>query len=214
MVVSDRLLSGVTNERAASRANLLLSATLVAEGKSNPVRMRNLSCGGALVECPTLPENGAKVELVRGGLRATATVAWTAQGHCGLRFDRPVATEAWLSGGTARDQLRVDQIVAQLRAPGAPREPPATAAPPNVEALPNRLAEELAYVARLLDGLGDALAGEPIVLARYMTKLQDLDISAQILGHVATVLVSSEPAKAVEQIGMESLRRRLQRGSL
>lgn len=214
MPVPERLSSAGTDERATPRANLMLSAMLVSGEWSEPVRMRNLSCGGALVEGPSLPASGAKVELVRGRLRAMATVAWVEKGHCGLCFDAPIATEAWVPGGTARDQLVVDQMVAQLRAAETPSEAPKAVAPPDTKGLPDRLAEELAYVARLLDGLGDALAGEPIVLARHMTKLQDLDISAQILGHVATVLVSSEPAEAVKRIGMENLRRRLQRGSL
>ena len=83
-----------------------------------------------------------------------------------------------------------------------------------IDALPQRLAEELAYVGRLLESLGDDLCNEPLVVARHAEKLQNLDIASQILGHVAALLVTDQPAQAVKEIGMTSLRKRLLRVAL
>ena len=80
--------------------------------------------------------------------------------------------------------------------------------------MPHRLAEELAYVGRLLDSLGEELCQEALLVRRHGEKLQNLDIAAQILGHVAALLVADNPDQAVDSIGMASLRKRLLRTAL
>jgi hypothetical protein len=50
-----------------------------------------------------------------------------------------------------------------------------------------------------------------MVLMRHGVALQSVDIVGQILGHIATVVRSSDPAGAVEQIGMADLKGRLTR---
>ena len=74
-----------------------------------------------------------------------------------------------------------------------------------------RLGEELDYVRRLLNTLGNELAGDPILIRRHAVALQSLDIVGQILGHIGTVIRSSEPRSAVEEIGMADLKARLKR---
>jgi hypothetical protein len=46
---------------------------------------------------------------------------------------------------------------------------------------------------------------------RHLVSLQSIDIAGQILGHVANVIRSSDPAGAVDRIGMVELRARLTR---
>lgn len=76
-----------------------------------------------------------------------------------------------------------------------------------------RLGEELDYVRRMLDALGDQLAGDPILIRRHAVALQSLDIVGQILNHVGNVIRSSDPKFTVEDIGMSDLRARLTRKS-
>ena len=89
--------------------------------------------------------------------------------------------------------------------------PPAVPAPPTDDELRIRLGEELDYVRRMLDSLGDHLSGDPILLRRHATSLQSLDIVGQILGHVGAVIRSSDPGSAVGGIGMGDLKARLTR---
>jgi hypothetical protein len=93
------------------------------------------------------------------------------------------------------------------------RDPPPLprALVPTDNALSLRLAEELEYARRMLEGMGDALAADPVVVGRHMTSLQTVDIAGQILGHIAAVVRSSDPAAAVDQIGMCDLKARLKR---
>jgi hypothetical protein len=127
-------------------------------------------------------------------------------------------------------QSRCDAIQAQYRAEGhgrsstdrAPerrsirRDPPPR--PPAListdDPLRLRLAEELEYVRRMLDQMGDALSADPMVVGRHMTSLQTVDIVGQILGHVANVTRSSDPSGAVDLIGMCELKARLTRSKI
>ena len=206
--------------RSAPRTNLFLSAMIRFDGGLAPVRMRDLSVCGARVAGALLPPLGAAVRITRGALVADGSVAWREEGSCGVRFDRPIDPDAWFPGSLPRTAILDGEAGNQLTPSGPPPVKPILAygkrRPPVAlgDALPARLAEELNYVARLIGSLGDDLAGEPSVVKRHSAKLQNIDISAQILGHVARLLVADEPDLAVAAIGMESLRKRLQRTPL
>jgi len=59
--------------------------------------------------------------------------------------------------------------------------------------------------------MGDELASDGLIVTRHMTALQSVDIVGQILGHIASVIRSSDPPGAVERIGMSDLKARLTR---
>jgi hypothetical protein len=69
------------------RQTLLRAGTLYWSGISIPVRLRNISGGGARVESGRPLCSGAEVELDLGdGTFATAEVRWSKDGQIGLRF--------------------------------------------------------------------------------------------------------------------------------
>jgi hypothetical protein len=82
------------NGRAERRFEVQLSAVLRTGLLSMPVRVRNLSRSGALVQAPCAPPNGGTVTLSREGFAIEGTVMWV-DGHLfGLRFEAPMrATE-------------------------------------------------------------------------------------------------------------------------
>jgi len=115
-------------------------------------------------------------------------------------------------------QARCDVIQADFRAEpkgrrSIRRDPPPLpqALIPTGDPLLLRLAEELDYTRRMLDVMGDELASDGLIVARHMTALQSVDIVGQILGHIASVIRSSDPPGAVEHIGMSDLKARLTR---
>jgi hypothetical protein len=218
---------GSAEDRAAPRTNLLLAATAEVGGRSLPVRIRNLSETGAMVEGAGLPEAGMPLVLMRGDLQVAATVAWAAGGRRGVRFAGPTPVNEWTGGKPKpldctglRDQRRVDAIQAEaradppagraLRAPEAPAQPPPAVSPD----LDKRLADELGFVQRLLEGLGDELIADLLLVQRHGKSLQSLDLVGQILGHVSTILRAGDKAAVLEEIGMEDLRARLKRKSI
>ena len=119
-----------------------------------------------------------------------------------------------------RAQDRCDAIQAEFRAkpqrPSIRRDAPplAPALTPTDDALMLRLAEELDYARRMLDSMGDELCSDPNLVMRHAASLQSVDIIGQILGHVASVVRSSDPGGAVERIGMCELKGRLKRTSI
>jgi hypothetical protein len=216
---------GSAEDRASPRTNLLLAATAEVGGRSLPVRIRNLSETGALVEGTGLPDAGMKLVLARGELHVAAVVAWAAGGRRGVKFDGPTPVHEWTGGAKPkpldctglRDQRRVDAIQAEARADAAfgraLRSPDSAPAPSlaAIAGLDAKLAHELGYVQRLLENLGDELISDLFLVQRHGQSLQSLDLVSQILGHVATVLMADDKAGVVEEIGMEDLRARLKR---
>lgn len=204
-------------ERSVPRTHLFLSATIRFDRVTAAVRLRDLSESGARIEGVSLPAIGKTAQISRGSLQMAGTIVWREGKACGVRFDDPLVLDQWLPTQAARDQSIVDVMIADVRSgqPHLPHHPPEPIPiEPASGLLSRRLAEELAYVARLLDSLGEDLCGEPLLVMRHADKLQNLDISAQILGHVATVLVAERPGQAIEAIGMTNLRKRLQRKAL
>ena len=122
--------------------------------------------------------------------------------------------------GNLRAQQRCDAIQADFRAKPqrqsirreAPPLPPALT--PTDDALKLRLAEELDFARRMIDSMGDEFSSDPALLMRHSVPLQSIDIVGQILGHIASVVRSSDPDSAVDRIGMCKLKARLQRSSI
>lgn len=101
--------------RSDPRANVFLMAVLCAPNRSGPVRVRNLSAHGALLEGSDLPEVGTTMILRRGSLAASGEIAWSRDEHCGVRFDWPIGLDEWVARGAAPGQHRIDAVVAEFR---------------------------------------------------------------------------------------------------
>ncbi len=123
------------------------------------------------------------------------------------------ARDVLIQGDSVRQIWGVaDPMTDDLRKPLRRDVPPrASPTPQSEDALKVRLSEELEYVRRMLEALGDQLSGDPILIRRHAVALQSLDIVGQILGHVGNVVRSSDPHAAVDDIGMGDLRARLMR---
>ena len=202
--------------RRDPRKNLFLTATLVTGGVSRAVRVRNLSASGALVEAANLPATGAAATLQRGSLHCECVFVWQAGGRGGLKFADPIDLSEWIPGRSGDGQMQVDRAIAKARAGTATIAPPSTVRDGGGEIEPGLLrciADELAFVSRRLEALGDDLTNDTHVVMRHATSLQELDISTQILGHLSRLLVADCPDEVVATIGMTDLRRRLQRNA-
>ncbi len=203
------------NRRVAPRTFLMLAATVRCAIGVFPVRIRNVSDTGALIEGDGLPGEGERVNLSRGETEADGVIAWAAGFRRGLHFDHPMGVAGWRTGkpvASVPGQGRVDMIQAAARAGRGPeqlRQPPAEER--WIGDLDNRMGEELAFVQRLIESLGDQLVTDPAILHRHAQALQNIDLASQILGHLSRVIAAPERAEAVRAIGMEDLRARLTR---
>ena len=103
------------DSRESLRSNVFLAAVLASAGGSAPVRVRNISNRGALIDGDLLPKEGSEVELHRGRLTARGEIAWLAGGQCGLRFDEEIAVREWVQAVGHVGQDQVDRAIAALR---------------------------------------------------------------------------------------------------
>lgn len=203
----------------AARKNLFLSATIESGDLKVPVRIRNLSETGAMIDGAALPEIGATLILRRLEIEIGATTVWRMAGRAGIRFDGTASVDEWVAGvrqahrPEERGQTRVDIIQSAVRS-GAPLpagDEAAPIAPLEAGAVERRIAEELAYVKRLLDSIGDELVDDPIILQRHGQALQNFDIACQILAHLGTIVGAPDREAAVKAVTMQELRARLLR---
>ncbi len=113
-------------------------------------------------------------------------------------------------------QREVDLMMAAARAEAAegPR-PLFKPAPPKAQlserVLDHRMSEELEVIRRRLDQIGDILASDPVLLHRHAVSLQGLDLTHQVLGHLASVIAAQDKEAAVEQVSLQDLKSRLRR---
>lgn len=167
--------------RSEPRTNMFVMAAISAPTASGPVRIRNLSPSGALIEAKALPMPGELVMLRRGEDTISGKVVWTEGGKAGLHFEAKVHVARWLPAGQTA-QARVDEAFQQMK-DAASGSPPAASAAPLHSQMPTAL--DFRRLARAIDALADELADDPAVVAGYGTKLQALDMAGQALRKVA-----------------------------
>lgn len=85
--------SAQNQNRRGKRSPVMLTAMLELAGDAQPVILRNLSAGGALVEGKCLPAEGCPILFARKDLRIQARVAWIEGCYAGIAFERPLARE-------------------------------------------------------------------------------------------------------------------------
>lgn len=88
--------SSPTQNRKSRRSNVLMSASLELSGTSLPVKLRNLSADGALVEGDKLPVEGASLLFRKGDLSMAGHVAWVKGRQAGVSFAQKLNPEQLL----------------------------------------------------------------------------------------------------------------------
>ncbi len=168
--------------RAQPRTNMFVMAALVTNTARETVKVRNMSAGGALVEGKQLPPEGTPCLLHRGDLSHEATVVWQKDGKAGIQFRNVANIEQWLPSGR-RTQSEVDVAVKMAKAELVVAPTAKVSAPLFSSELSK---EEVLHTASAMEALADELSEDPAVVARFMTKLQTLDIAAQTLRKLAS----------------------------
>lgn len=176
--------------RGEDRRNLFVAATLYGPAGQEPVRIRNLSRHGSLIEGRILPEEGTRVRLSRGSLSVAGTLVWRRDGRGGLRFESTVSVDDWLPRGAAAaagvspGQQQVDETVHRIRLGTLRAAAPAGG---NGDALAD-LAGQLAEVRLALNAAAQALAEDQAVAMAHPAALQAIDIGVHKLERIAILL--------------------------
>jgi hypothetical protein len=169
---------------------MFVLATMAAASASGPIKIRNMSLSGALLEGGALPAVGEHLSLRRGELAVSGHVVWRQQGKAGLSFDCAVEVVDWLPAGSGGQQ-QVDRTFQELKTDPAPAHPVSCSpAEPSAIGKP-----DLLKLAEGLDILANILAEDARIIAAHSSKLQVLDAASQMLRRCAdfAVLPSSHP---------------------
>jgi len=203
------------------RKNLLLSAIIEAGALKAPVRIRNLSEGGAMLDGAALPDVGSAMMLRRLEVEIGGSVVWRVAGRCGVVFDGKVSVDDWVAGirrpprVAVAGQARVDAIQSAVRRGGpVPAEAPVQTGAIAGGELDRRIAEEIDHAWRLLESVGDELCDDPVLLQRHGDALQRFDIACQIISHLAVVVGAPDRMAAIDGVAMQELRSRLLRKAI
>jgi hypothetical protein len=176
--------SAKSESRSSARTNLFVMAAIFVGLGSEPVKVRNLSPNGALIEGASLPESGTKVRLCRANLEVDGEIMWCRGGRAGLQFQSPVVVADWLPAGSAKaGQQRVDLLVQKFKNDGL-NNPPSSVTIGEIDGKKIDQ-DELVHLRAAIESLAEDLAADSSVVERHWSKLQTLDIVAQALGKLA-----------------------------
>jgi hypothetical protein len=195
----------------------MLAATISAGAQSAPVRIRNLSEVGAMIDGAALPRPGETLTLNRLALSIGATVIWNREGRCGLSLGSPIVVDDWIAGASSTPsilgsgQSRVDRIQSAIRSGAMVSAEVRAPAPNPAEAQPveRSIAAELARVKRMLDKVSEELTDDVEIIVRHERAIQNFDIAAMIVEELAAVLAADDREAAVGSVLMHDLRSRL-----
>ena len=182
----------VANEaQRAPRTNLFVMAAIYADAGSTPVKVRNVSPGGALIESAVVPPIGSQVRLCRGNLSVSAQIVWSRDGRAGLRFQSTVSVADWLPRSLAtHPQQRVDEMVQTVK---ATERVPTSSSDCLKLGSSSPTALELTQLTEAIESLAEDLAADTEVVKRHLLKLQSLDLAAQALRKLAASVDDTWP---------------------
>lgn len=106
--------SSISQNRRSRRAPVLLAASIEVAGVAEPVKLRNLSEDGALIEGERLPLEGVTAFFERNELRVKSHVVWVHGNYAGVAFNRPLKSEEVLRNVPKPRQ----QIQPEFKRPG------------------------------------------------------------------------------------------------
>ena len=199
--------------RSAVRSKMFLAATLGVGELAKPCRIRNMSHCGGQIECGSVIPVGSTVIVTRGGLSAAGEVKWSSNGMIGINFSGQIDIHEWLSESfptVSRPTLRNPVANVPKNSASLIHE----AVDIDARTINLRLADELLYVSRIVEEVGELLVKNPLLKVRHATSLQNLDMGQQMLSELAQIVKAEGKLDIVSQVATGSMRQRLLRARL
>lgn len=108
-------------QRSEPRDSMFLQSTVrhLVSGETSPLRVRNLSSGGLMADCPGLFARGDLIEVeLRGIGLQRGKIAWTATNRIGVAFEKPINPALARRPVGARARAGIGSPKVDLRRPG------------------------------------------------------------------------------------------------
>lgn len=207
----------IANNRKGQRTNVITRVTFSSGARSLGARLRDVSLSGMQLELPNPPDVGSEVSITKGNLQTSGVVVWLDRGRCGVRLHQDIDLNSWLGGRVTRLEneanalsslgKKIEKMSHDFYAEFDDRSQAQCA-------IRKRCAEEMRYVARLVEDLGEAFMKEPIILSRHARKVQDFDLIKQIITQLSNLIDSDDICDTAIHIPLSSLRNRILRTGL
>jgi len=176
------------------RTHLFLLATLYLGGKSVPVRVRNLSARGALIDADEIVRAGCEVTLRRGKLEARGTVRWVSHNRAGIAFETHIFVSDWLPAKPCPLRTSAELLSHSVKS-GNISETEALVSAHAAKAAGTDIFAELASLHKELTGLGERLCHDMILVATH-PEIQILDVACQRIARlILNISDGLHPAK-------------------
>lgn len=196
--------------RTEDRRKMFLAATLRMGKLTARCRIRDMTRAGALVECESTIPIGTTVVIARGELSVAGEVKWSRSTHFGMKFSDSIEIHKWLSEPSTIHPFTARKAVSRV----APKNSVYSAKDElilDTKTINQRLYEELNYISRIIDGIGEVLVKDPVLRVRHATSLQQLDMGQQMLSEIAQIVTRDDKVDCISQVATGSMRGRLLR---
>lgn len=191
---------------------MFLAAILGLGESASQCRLRNMTQFGAMVECDSIMPIGSTVIITRGELSVAGEIKWSNSNQFGIKFSEKIDIKKWL--------------VEPFTTPRIARCKPLKTSMPSGSASSNtdqdslddktiigRLAEELLYVSRIVEGIGLVLITDPLLRHRHAASLQQLDVGQKMLSELAQIIPLEDKVSNISQVATGPMRARLLRAN-
>lgn len=186
LIAPDAVYDPAAHQRAEVRNNMFVSAVLYGDGGSVPVRIRDMSRGGALIESAVIPPEGSPVRVIRGSLSVSGHIAWRLENRAGICFGSTIEVAEWLPRANGpTEQQRVDALLHACRTATTVR---AEATAPAAVTSQSEIIRQLLHYRDALNAVAEELAGDEAVAKGHPLALQSLDMTADLLNKLAAGL--------------------------
>lgn len=197
--------TSVSNLRGETRTHLFMVAMLSAATTLVPVRIRNLSASGALIEGSALPAVRSAVTIRRGDLSVEGVLVWRSKNQAGLAFKSNIFVPTWLPKNSGSKQSAIDQIMFEAKdGSGVSTEQPKLGCLP---AGSDGVLFELTSLRNDLTTLEDALVQDIILVATH-PEIQLLDIAIQRIDRLLSLTEATARVPRRTRPSDETVRKR------
>ena len=173
------MIKDVIEGRFVSRTNMFIAAVMMVEGSSSPIKVRNMSRHGALIDTPVTLCAGDRMVVSRGSLAACGTVVWSAGGRCGVHFTSAIAVGNWMAAPRNPGQATVDDLMLRVRADMCEKN--SRSSNFSLRTWGSDTAARLSKAQGLLKELAEALSDDAGVVEKYGLQLQNLDLVLRLI---------------------------------
>ena len=189
---------------------MFLAAALGIGESTTQCRIRNVTGSGAMIESSSKVSVGTTVIITRGKLCVAGEVKWLRENLFGVKFSAQIGVQDWLDEPFSTHPLptfRTRTSCSGTKITSCDNDDVDL----DENTINGRLAEELFYVSRIVEEIGQVLVKDSFLRVRHSASLQQLDIGQQMLSEIAQLVSKEDKLGRISQVATGSMRGRLLR---